>query len=81
MAERSPSARTVDTGGSGYGWGAVPVHAAIAIARVIGDRLLSTKRRCVIVDAGPKLSRGRTDVDLMGTGGSRNCRLRLGIRS
>ena len=65
-----------------YGWDGAPVHDAVAIAHVIDDTLLSTKRCGVIVDTGPELSRGRTHVDLYGrTAWKPNCHVAIGIDS
>ena len=49
-----------------YGWAGAPVHDAVAVAHVIDDGILETRRCGVRVDTGPELSRGRTYVDLLG---------------
>jgi inosine-uridine nucleoside N-ribohydrolase len=52
-----------------YGWTGAPVHDAVAMAHVIDDTLLTTHHCGVIVDTGPELSRGRTNVDVHGSMG------------
>ena len=47
-----------------YGWDGAPIHDAVAMAHVIDDTLLATETCGVVVDTGPELSRGRTNVDL-----------------
>jgi inosine-uridine nucleoside N-ribohydrolase len=49
-----------------YGWDGAPVHDAVAVAHVIDGTLLTTRHCGVVVDTGPELSRGRTNVDLRG---------------
>jgi inosine-uridine nucleoside N-ribohydrolase len=63
-----------------YGWDAVPVHDAVAVAEVIDPSLL-TRRRCgVIVDTGSELGRGRTHVDRWGEmGWEPNCEVAVEI--
>jgi inosine-uridine nucleoside N-ribohydrolase len=50
--------------GDRYGWAAAPVHDAVALAHVIDGSLLQMNRCGVMVDTGPALSRGRTNVDV-----------------
>jgi inosine-uridine nucleoside N-ribohydrolase len=50
-----------------YGWTGAPVHDAVAMAHVIDGTLLTTHHCGVIVDTGPELSRGRTNVDVHGS--------------
>ena len=50
-----------------YGWEGAPVHDAVAMAHVIDGTLLTTEDCGVLVDSGPELSRGRTNVDRLGT--------------
>jgi inosine-uridine nucleoside N-ribohydrolase len=52
---------------STYGWDGAPVHDAVAVAHVIDATLLTTRHCGVVVDTGPELSRGRTNVDLRQT--------------
>ena len=47
-----------------YDFPGTPVHDALAVAHVIGDGLLTTRRRNVEVDCASELCRGRTVVDL-----------------
>jgi inosine-uridine nucleoside N-ribohydrolase len=50
--------------GERYGWAGAPVHDAVALAHVIDGSLLQMTRCGVMVDTGPELSRGRTNVDV-----------------
>jgi purine nucleosidase/pyrimidine-specific ribonucleoside hydrolase len=52
-----------------YGWEGAPVHDALALAHVVDGTLLTTTHCGVVVDTGPELSRGRTNVDLRGRAG------------
>jgi inosine-uridine nucleoside N-ribohydrolase len=52
--------------GERYGWAGAPVHDAVAMAHVIDGSLIDTALCGVVVDTGPELSRGRTNVDLRG---------------
>jgi inosine-uridine nucleoside N-ribohydrolase len=63
-----------------YGWGASPVHDAVALAHVIDESLLETAQRGVRIDTGGELSRGRTNVDLWQTmGWEPNCHVATDI--
>jgi len=63
-----------------YGWDAAPVHDAVAMAHVIDGTLLTTQHCGVVVDTGPELSRGRTNVDRHGSmGWAPNCHAAVGI--
>ncbi len=62
-----------------YGWDGAPVHDAVAVAHVIDGTLLSTRYCGVVVDTGPELSRGRTNVDLRDLGWTPNCHAAVGI--
>jgi purine nucleosidase len=63
-----------------YGWDGAPVHDAVAVAHVIDPTLLTTRHCGVVVDTGPELSRGRTNVDLRDTmGWPPNCHAAVGI--
>jgi inosine-uridine nucleoside N-ribohydrolase len=65
---------------SRYGWDGAPVHDAVAVAHVIDGTLLTTRHRGVVVDTGPQLSRGRTNVDLRDSmGWTPNCHAAVGI--
>jgi inosine-uridine nucleoside N-ribohydrolase len=63
-----------------YGWEGAPVHDAVAMAHVIDGTLLTTRHCGVIVDTGPELSRGRTNVDVHGSmGWEPNAHAAIGI--
>jgi len=63
-----------------YGWVGAPVHDAVAMAHVIDGTLLTTHHCGVVVDTGPELSRGRTNVDAHGNmGWEPNCHAAIGI--
>lgn len=63
-----------------YGWAQVPLHDALAVAHVIDDTLLETKRTAVVVDTGSELSRGRTYVDIWGDAGwEPNCHVAVKV--
>jgi inosine-uridine nucleoside N-ribohydrolase len=63
-----------------YGWDGAPVHDAVAVAHVIDPTLLTLARCGVLIDTGPELSRGRTNVDRWGDMGWRpNCHVAVGI--
>ena len=63
-----------------YGWDGAPIHEAVAMAHVIDDTLLRTETCGVIVDTGPELSRGRTNVDLHSeVRWAPNCHVAVGI--
>jgi inosine-uridine nucleoside N-ribohydrolase len=65
-----------------YGWEGAPVHDAVAMGHVIDGTLLTTRHCGVIVDTGPELSRGRTNVDLYGNmGWEANCHAAVGIEA
>jgi inosine-uridine nucleoside N-ribohydrolase len=63
-----------------YGWDGAPVHDAVAVAHVIDPTLLTLTHCGVLIDTGPELSRGRTNVDRWGDMGWRpNCHVAVGI--
>ncbi len=63
-----------------YGWAGSPVHDALAVAHVLGDRFLETQHRYVEVDVGPEPGRGRTYVDLWErTGKDANCHVGVDV--
>jgi inosine-uridine nucleoside N-ribohydrolase len=63
-----------------YGWDGAPVHDAVAVAHVIDPTLLTLTHCGVVIDTGPELSRGRTNVDRWGDMGWRpNCHVAVGI--
>jgi inosine-uridine nucleoside N-ribohydrolase len=63
-----------------YGWDGAPVHDAVAVAHVIDPTLLTLTHCGVVIDTGPELSRGRTNVDRWGDMGWRpNCHAAVGI--
>jgi inosine-uridine nucleoside N-ribohydrolase len=63
-----------------YGWEGAPVHDAVAVAHVIDPTLLATRHCGVLIDTGPELSRGRTNVDLRNHMGWRaNCHAAVAI--
>jgi inosine-uridine nucleoside N-ribohydrolase len=65
-----------------YGWEGAPVHDAVAMAHVIDGTLLTTRHCGVVVDTGPELSRGRTNVDLHGSmDWEANCHAAVGIEA
>jgi inosine-uridine nucleoside N-ribohydrolase len=47
-----------------YGWDGAPVHDAVAIAHIVRDGIVDTRRRNVEVELESELCRGRTVVDL-----------------
>jgi inosine-uridine nucleoside N-ribohydrolase len=47
-----------------YGWDGAPIHDAVAVAQVIGPRLVETRHRNVEIERESDLCRGRTVVDL-----------------
>ncbi len=63
-----------------YGWHGAPVHDAVAVGYVIDPTLLGTKDCGVVIDTGPELSRGRTNVDRWGLAAwEPNCHVALDI--
>jgi inosine-uridine nucleoside N-ribohydrolase len=63
-----------------YGWEGAPIHDAVAVAHVIDETILTTRRCGVLVDTDSELSRGRSNVDLRGgIGVERNCHVAVGI--
>jgi inosine-uridine nucleoside N-ribohydrolase len=65
-----------------YGWNGSPVHDAVAMAHLLDPTLLETRQCGVIVDTGPELSRGRTNVDRWGRAGwPANCHVAVDIDS
>lgn len=63
-----------------YGWEGAPVHDAVALAHVIDPTLLIVTHCGVLIDTGPELSRGRTNVDRWGDmGWTPNCHVAVGI--
>jgi inosine-uridine nucleoside N-ribohydrolase len=52
-----------------YGFGGSPIHDAVAVAHVLREGLVATKRCHVDVDCSWELGRGRTYVDLWGRTG------------
>jgi inosine-uridine nucleoside N-ribohydrolase len=63
-----------------YGWDGAPVHDAVALAHVIDPTLLTVTYCGVLIDTGPELSRGRTNVDRWEEMGWRpNCHVAVGI--